>query len=191
MRPESANDQELIARAKNGDTNAFESLVRKYQKLIYILCHRLTGAHQVADDLSQETFVKAFLALPHFIDGHDFYSWLRRIALNNCFNFLKTWKREQSLAEEGDMSARNFLSSPQESPPETVQRIEMEKKFRATFRKLPDDQKTVFALRTFENMGYAEIAQSLGIPVGTVMSRLNRARKKLKQSMAEFLRRSR
>ncbi len=191
MRPESANDQELIARAKNGDTNAFELLVRKYQRLIYILCHRLTGAHQAADDLSQETFVKAFLALPHFINGHDFYSWLRRIALNNCFNFLKKRKRERSLAREGNMSAPNFLSSRQETPPETVQRIEMEKKFRETFQKLPDDQKTVFALRTFENMGYLEIAQSLDIPVGTVMSRLNRARKKLKQGMAEFLRRSR
>jgi RNA polymerase sigma-70 factor (ECF subfamily) len=191
MRPDSANDRELIARAKKGDMNAFESLVRKYQKPVYFLCHRLTGAHQTADDLSQETFIKAFLALPHFIDGLDFYSWIRRIALNNCFNHLKKWKRQRPLLREENLAGHNLLSSSIESPPDAVQRDEMEKKFRETFRTLPDDQRTIFALRTFENMSYQEIAHSLAIPLGTVMSRLNRARKKLKDQMAEYLRRSR
>ncbi|MDH7513594.1 MAG: RNA polymerase sigma factor [Clostridiales bacterium] len=190
MRPDGANDKELIARAKKGDMSAFESLVRKYEKPVYLLCHRITGAHQTADDLSQDTFIKAFLALPHFIDGLDFYSWIRRIALNNCFNFLKKWKRERPLAEEKNTVRHNFLSSPSESPPDAVQRGEMERKFRESFRALPDDQKTIFALRTFENMSYQEIAQALRIPPGTVMSRLNRARKKIKDQMAEYLRRS-
>jgi RNA polymerase sigma-70 factor (ECF subfamily) len=191
MRPDSANDQELIGKAKKGDMDAFESLVRKYQKPVYILCHCLTGAHQTADDLSQETFIKAFLALPHFIDGLDFYSWIRRIALNNCFNYLKKWKRERPLAEDKNAAGHNFLSSPVESPPDAVQRDEMEKKFRGAFRALPDDQRTVFTLRTFENMSYQKIAQALQIPTGTVMSRLNRARKRLKDQMVEYLRRSR
>lgn len=170
--------------------DAFESLVRKYQKLIYFLCHRLTGAHQTADDLAQETFIKAFQALPHFIDGHDFYPWLRRIALNNCLNYLKMRKREKPLAEEANVTRSHLLSSsPPESPPEALQRAEMEKKFRKAFRELPDDQKTVFALRAFENMSYQEIARALAIPAGTVMSRLNRARKKLKESMTDYLRR--
>ncbi len=190
MRPDSADDKGLIARAKKGDMNAFESLVRKYQKPVYLLCHRLTGAHQTADDLSQETFIKAFLALPRFIDGLDFYSWIREIALNNCFNFLKKWKRERPLAEEKNAAGHNFLSSPSESPPDAVQRDEMEKKFREAFRTLPDNERSIFALRTFENMSYQEIARSLAIPMGTVMSRLNRARKKLKDQMADYLRRS-
>jgi len=190
MRPESANDHELITRAKKGHLDAFELLVRKYQKFIYILCHRLTGAHQAADDLAQETFVKAYLALPHFIDGHDFYSWLRRIALNNCFNYLKIRKQERPLAEEANVTGSGFLSSPPESPPESLQRTEMEKKFREAFRELSDDQKTIFALRAFENLSYREIARVLAIPPGTVMSRLSRARKKLKESMADYLRRS-
>ena len=75
MRPDaSGDDQELIAKAKEGDMEAFETLVRKYQRTIYLLCHRITGAHQTADDLSQDTFIKAYLALPHFIDGHGFFS---------------------------------------------------------------------------------------------------------------------
>ncbi len=190
MRPDSANDKELIAKAKKGDMSAFESLVRKYQKPVYLLCHRLTGAHQTADDCSQDTFIKAFLALPHFIDGLDFYSWIRRIALNNCFNHIKKGKRERPLVEETNAAGHHFLSSPNESPPDAVQRGEMEKKFRKAFRVLPCDLKTIFALRAFESMSYQEIAQALSIPPGTVMSRLNRARKKLKSQLAEYLRRS-
>lgn len=190
MRPDNANDQELIARAKKGDMDAFESLVRKYQRLIYALCQRITGAHQMADDLSQETFIKAFVALPHFLDGHDFYSWIRRIALNNCFNSLKKWKREKPLAKEDNVARQNFLSAPNESPPDAVQRDELERKFKEALRLLPPDQKAIFTLRTFENMSYGEIAQTLHIPPGTVMSRLNRARNKLKIHMADYLRRS-
>lgn len=189
MRPDSAHDQELIVKAKTGDSTAFESLVRKYQKLIYILCYRLTGAHQTAEDLAQETFVKAFVALPHFIDGHDFYPWLRRIALNNCFNYLKARRREAPLAKEADMNHHEHLSSSTESPPEALQKAEMEKKFRTAFLRLPDDQKTIFALRTFEGMGYRDIARTLNLPAGTVMSRLSRARTRLKEEMAAHLRR--
>jgi len=169
MRPESANDQELIARAKKGEMSAFESLVRKYQKPVYVLCHRITGAHQTAD---------------------DFYAWIRRIALNNCFNHLKKRKRERPLTREESVSGGSFLSAANSPPPDAIQRDEMEKKFREAFRSLPDDQKTIFALRTFEDMSYQEIAQALRIPAGTVMSRLNRARKKLKDRMADYLRRS-
>jgi RNA polymerase sigma-70 factor (ECF subfamily) len=190
MRPNAdVNEPNLIARAKKGDMNAFESLVRKYQRAIYILCHRITGAHQTADDLSQDTFIKAYLALPHFIDGHDFYPWIRKIALNNCFNHLKRGKREAPLAEEETLARPNYLSSPHESPPDAVERDEMERKFRQALRALPANQKMIFSMRAFEDLSYAEIAQTLHIPLGTVMSRLNRARRKLKDHMADFLRR--
>jgi RNA polymerase sigma-70 factor (ECF subfamily) len=191
MRPNgNANDEELIAKAKKGNMEAFETLVRKYQRPIYFLCHRITGTHQTADDLSQETFIKAYLALPHFIDGHDFFSWIRRIAVNNCFNYLKKWKREKPLEKEENVARHNFLSSPNESPPDAVQREEMERKFKEAFKTLPSDQRVIFTLRAFENMSYQEISQTLHIPSGTVMSRLNRARRKLKAHLAEYLRRS-
>ena len=190
MRPDNGGERDLITRAKKGDMDAFESLVRTYQRTVYILCHHITGAHQTADDLSQDTFIKAYLALPHFIDGHAFFPWIRRIALNNCFNYLKKSRRERPLAEEEKVARHNFLSSPNESPPDSVQREEMERKFKEAFRALPPDQKVIFSLRTFENLSYQEIAQALHIPTGTVMSRLNRARKKLRVQMAEYLGRS-
>jgi len=190
MRPDDDGERDLIAKAKTGDMDAFESLVRKYQRTVYILCHRITGTPQTADDLSQDTFIKAYLALPHFIDGHAFFPWIRRIALNNCFNYLKKRKRERPLVEEEKVARHNFLSSPNESPPDSVQREELEKKFKEALRALPPDQKVIFSLRAFENLSYQEIAQALHIPTGTVMSRLNRARNKLKVQMAEYLGRS-
>ena len=189
MRPiADAADQEIISRAKGGDMTAFELLVRKYQRLIYALCHRLTGAHQAADDLAQETFIKAYVALPTFIDGREFYPWVRKIALNNSYNFLKRRNRESPLADEETLTRPNHLSSRQESPPEIAEREEMERKFKEALRALPADQKVIFTLRAVENLSYAEIAQTLHIPTGTVMSRLSRARKKLKAEMAAFLR---
>jgi RNA polymerase sigma-70 factor (ECF subfamily) len=190
MRPDNGNEHALIARAKKGDVDAFESLVRQHQQSIYRLCLRISGAHQTADDLSQDTFIKAYLALPHFIDGHDFFPWIRRIALNNCFNHLRKSKRERPLAEEEKVARPNFLSPPNESPPESVMREEMERKFKEAYKALPPDQKIIFSLRTFENLSYREIAQALSIPTGTVMSRLNRARRKLKVQLADYLGRS-
>lgn len=187
MRPDNGEERALITRAKKGDMDAFESLVRQYQQTIYSLCLRITGAHQMADDLSQDTFIKAYLALPHFIDGRDFFPWIRRIALNNCFNLLKKRKRERPLAEEEKVARPHFLSTPNESPPESVMREEMERKFKEAFKALPPDQKIIFSLRAFENLSYREIAQALSIPTGTVMSRLNRARQKLKVHLADYL----
>jgi len=151
----------------------------------------MTGAHQAAYYLSQDTFLKAYLALPHFIDGRDFYPWIRRIALNNCFNFLRQRNREAPLAEEETLARPNWLSSPHESPPEAAERDELETKFKQAFRALPAEQKVIFALRAFENLRYEEISQALHIPLGTVMSRLNRARRRLRRDMADFLRRGR
>jgi RNA polymerase sigma-70 factor (ECF subfamily) len=188
MRPTAdANEQSIISRAKGGDLNAFELLVRKYQRLIYALCYHLSGAHQAADDLAQETFVKAYLALPGFIEGREFFPWVRKIALNNSYNFLRKRNREAPLADEETLTRPNYLSSHQESPPETAERDEMERKFKESLQALPPDQRAAFSLRTIENLSYAEIAESLHIPIGTVMSRLNRARKKLKAEMAAFL----
>src|SRR4030042_2916715 len=137
MRPDNGNERDLITRARKGDRDACESLVRKYQRTVYVLCHHITGAHQTADDLSQDTFIKAYLALPHFIDGRAFFPWIRRIALNNCFNYLKKRKRERPLAEAEKVARHNFLSSPNESTPDFLQREEMERKSKEGLRALP------------------------------------------------------
>ena len=90
-------DAVLVRKAQQGDMDAFESLVREYQQRIYALCRRLTGAHQSADDLAQETFIKAYFALARFDAALPLYPWLRKIAVNTALNYLKTRSRERSL----------------------------------------------------------------------------------------------
>jgi len=181
-------DRMLIAKAKQGDSQAFEVLVRKYQKPIYYLCHRMTGAHQSADDLSQDTFIKAYISLQTFNEGMNFFSWIRRIAVNSALNFLKKRRREKSL---GDREMRvidsSKVSSP-EMPQDALQKKQMEEKFKQALTELPDEQRVIFVLKVYENQSYDQISSMLKIPHGTVMSRLSRARQKLKNEMSEFLR---
>jgi len=184
---EQRGDNELILRAKNGDMDAFETLVIKYQKSIYALCRRMTGEHQSADDLSQETFIKAYLSLKKFKDGKSFFSWIRKIALNNSLNYLKIRKREEPLGIREARVTENLSSSPQELPQEQLLRNDMEVNFNKALETLPLDQKTVFILRVFENLSYKTIAELLNIPPGTVMSQLSRSRKTLKTLLAEYL----
>lgn len=184
---EKNQEDRLITRAKKGDMEAFESLVRKYQQSIYYLCRRMIGAHQSADDLSQETFIKAYFSLPKFKDGMNFYTWIRKIAVNNSLNYLKAQMREERLDERGSRIPRNSSSTGQELPQDRVQRNHLEQKFKKALKALPADQKIIFCLRFYEDLSYKEISQLLNLPNGTVMSRLNRTRKKLKALMSGYL----
>ena len=176
----------LITQAKKGNINAFETLVKKYQNSIYCLCRRMTGSHQSADDVSQETFIKAYFALNSFKDGMNFFTWIRKIAVNNSLNFIKVSKREEPLGDSAEKIVGNS-SMGQELPHEMLQRNQTEQKFKKALKALPPEQKIVFILRVYENLSYKEIAQLLEISEGTVMSRLSRAREKLKSMMAEYL----
>ena len=186
---ENEEDRMLIAKAKKGDSIAFESLVKKYQKSIYYLCHRMTGAHQSADDLSQETFIKAYLSLQKFKEEMNFFTWIRKIAVNSTLNYLKIWKREKPLKEDVQYNSNNPVTQNrnQEMPLERLERTQMEEKFLEALKSLSSEQRAIFILKVYENQSYQNISQILNIPQGTVMSRLNRARKKLKDAMAEFL----
>jgi RNA polymerase sigma-70 factor (ECF subfamily) len=184
---EHTEEKILIGKAKRGDTNAFESLVRQYQKPIYYLCYRMTGAHQAADDLSQDVFIRAYFALSRFKEEMIFFSWIRKIAVNRSINYLKVWKREKSMGGNEMRVSQNPDASPQEMPEETYQRKQMEKKFKQALQELSAEQRAIFILKVYENLSYEQIALTLDIPQGTVMSRLSRARKKLKKAMAEYL----
>ncbi len=183
---EKYEERMLISEAKKGNVSAFETLVKKYQNSIYYLCRRMTGSHQSADDVSQETFIKAYFALDKFKDGMNFFTWIRKIAVNNSLNFIKVSKREEPLGDGAEKIAGNS-SMGQELPHEMLQRNQTEQKFKKALKALPPDQKIVFILRVYENLSYKEISQLLEISEGTVMSRLSRAREKLKLSMAEYL----
>jgi RNA polymerase sigma-70 factor (ECF subfamily) len=187
MRQDENNEERmLITKAKLGNAEAFEILVRKYQQRIYYLCRGMTGSHQSADDLSQDTFIKAYFALDRFKDGMNFFSWIRKIAVNNSLNFLKKAKREEPLGENVE-NIRDHSSIGKDMPHEMLQRNRMEQTFSKALKALPPEQKIVFILRVFENLSYKNIAKILKISQGTVMSRLSRAREKIKLSMSEYL----
>jgi len=184
---EHPEDAVLVRKAQQGDMDAFESLVRKYQQRIYALCRRLTGTHQSADDLAQETFIKAYFALARLDAQWPLYPWLRKIALNSGLNYLKSRGRERPL-EEGSLGARRMpLAAPADDPEERLERAEFQAKLDGAVESLPADQKSVFVLRFHESMSYEEISRTLDLPIGTVMSRLNRARQKLKGLLADSL----
>ena len=180
-------EQRLVAMAKKGDMNAFEQLVKMFQHSIYYLCRRMTGTHQAADDVAQETFIKAYFALARFDAQWPLYPWLRKIALNSGFNYLKARSRERPL-EEGSLGARRMpLAAPADDPEERLERAEFQAKLERAVASLPSDQRSVFVLRFHEDMSYEEISRTLDLPIGTVMSRLNRARQKLKGLLADSL----
>ena len=184
---EHPEDAVLVRKAQQGDMDAFETLVRAYQQRVYALCRRLTGAHQSADDLAQETFIKAYFALDRFDPAWPLYPWLRRIALNTGLNYLKARGRERSI-EDGSLGDRRTpRAAPADDPQERLERAEFQARFDGAVRSLPADQKSVFVLRFHEGMSYEEIGRALDLPLGTVMSRLNRARQKLKDLLADTL----
>jgi RNA polymerase sigma-70 factor, ECF subfamily len=184
---EHPEDAVLVRKAQQGDMDAYESLVRRYQQQVYAVCRRLTGAHQSADDLAQETFIKAYYALDRFDAQWPLYPWLRRIALNAGLNYLKARKRERPLLEGTLGAQRTPFSAPADNPEERLERAEFEARFERAVASLAADQRSVFVLRFHESMSYEEISRTLDLPIGTVMSRLNRARQKLKSLLTDSL----
>jgi len=177
----------LIIKAKKGDMEAFTSLVKKYQKRIYYLCRRMTGTHQSADDLSQDTFIKAYLSLASFKEKMNFFPWIRKIAVNSTLNYLKKSEKELPLNPRIQSKSLNSEPNPNEKPFNQLYKSELEAKLTASIQKLPKEQRSIFILKVFEDMSYKEISDTLNIPRGTVMSRLSRVRQKLKSSLSEFL----
>ncbi len=173
-----SEEQKLIVRAKEGDMDAFEQIVKAHQQGIYFLCRRFLGSHAPADDAAQETFIKAYLALDSFKEDLSFFSWIRRIAVNTCLNAIKSAKREEPLGKRD--AAEKAL------PQDELQNREMNNRFQQALEALPSEQKAVFVLRVHEGQSYRDIARTLRISEGTVMSRLSRARRKLRTALAGY-----
>jgi len=177
---------ELVARARRGDKEAFSELVKLYLKPVYYLAYRFVRDHDTADELAQECFVKAYQALESFIEGKSFKSWIFAIVSNLAINYLKKKKRQSSLDETipNDLLEDKKVSS---NPHESLVASDLQKQITQAVEELPEDFKAVFILRTYEDMSYEEIAKTLNIENGTVMSRLFRARKILKEKLKEYL----
>lgn len=186
-------DRDLVLRAREGDRDAFAEIVRSNQRKIYAVALRMTRRHEVADDITQDTFVRAFRNLGRFELGRPLRPWLTRIAMNLAINYLNGFaKREQPLYTEdspgGPFERRLSKEESLEANPErSLESQELALDLERAVARLSQEQRTVFLLKVVEEMRYAEIAKLLGISEGTVMSRLSRARGRLKVMLAAHL----
>jgi RNA polymerase sigma-70 factor, ECF subfamily len=182
--PESAPDEAfLVARARQGDLSAFEEVVRRHQRRVYGVALRIVRSHDVADDVTQETFVRAWRALDRFELGRPFGPWVRRIAANLAVNHV----RSPRAREEGLPDGHAELPAASPGPLHALLDDEARQVLERAIAELPDGQRAVFVLRAVEEMSYEQIARALSISPGTVMSRLFRARQRLVQALGPYL----
>ena len=179
----------IIRQAQKGDVAAYNRLVLQYQSLVYNVVYRIMGEPQGAEDMTQEAFISAYQALNRFRGG-NFKAWLLRIATNACYDELRRHKRRpqsslDELTEENDSFA--FLRSPEEGPEGQQMRLEMMRAIEHCLDDLPDDQRVTAVLRDIEGYDYNEIADITSSSLGTVKSRLSRARNKLRDCLQGFM----
>ena len=188
-------DALLVARVKQGDVRAFEMLVVKYQRRIERLIGRMVRDSDLVQDIAQETFIRAYRALPNFRGESAFYTWLYRIAVNSAKKALSDMKRdplvlESSRApnEEGDETSRleNELSDG-ETPEGVLASKEIAAAVNSAIDALSEDLRQAITLREIEGLSYEEIAEVMNCPIGTVRSRIFRAREAIAQRLKPLL----
>ena len=172
----------LIRAAQSGDTAAFGELVRRYQRAIYRVAHGLTRNPSDADDLAQETFVRAWGAIGRFEVGQPMYPWLARIVTNLAFSLFRGRKRRPEAALEPLLEA-GAQWGVDDDPADHAARFEQGDHLRVCFAELSPEHQTILVLRAVDDRSYEEIAGILGVPIGTVMSRLSRARSDLRRRL--------
>ena len=181
------DEQAAIEQALAGDLNAFNRLVVKYQRLAYSVAYRLMQSEDAAADAVQDSFIKAFRALNTF-KGGQFKSWLMRIVVNTCYDMLRVQQRyvTESINDEPDEDGpATYLVDQSESPHEYAERMELNQLIELGIRSLPPDQRLVLALCDVHGYSYEEIAEITGYPMGTVKSRISRARTKLRDFLLQ------
>ena len=178
-------EQELVARARAGDHAAFEQLIRDNQSRIYNLTLRMVGDPEDALDLSQEAFLNAWKGLPSFKGDSSFSTWLYRLASNACLDFLRSKKRRQdtigSAFSLDDETAPPPPADHALKPEEHLERKERRAALHRSLARLPDHHRQVLVMRELSGLSYQEISDVLELDLGTVKSRLTRARTALKK----------
>jgi RNA polymerase sigma-70 factor (ECF subfamily) len=176
------DEHRLVRSAQAGDQKAFGDLVRLYRRSVYRICYGLTRSHEDADDLAQETFVRAYRALSRFRAGEPLLPWLARIAINTSYSLHRYRKRRPETSIEPLVEAGRQWGAD-DDPSERVEEAESRAHLMRAFEQLSPEHQAVLVLRVEQEMSYEDIARSLGVPVGTVMSRLARARAELRQRL--------
>ena len=174
---------DLVRRAQAGDAAAFRQLVESSMRPIYALARRLLRDHDEADDVAQETFVRAWQALERYDGRSSFLGWLRTIATRLALNVIAKRRRRQTTGGEDFERAAETRASTTPGPEAQFEGAEAHSALAWVLHQLPDEFRLPLLLRTYEELSYAEIARQLEIPVGTVMSRLHRARRLVRQGL--------
>ena len=186
-----STDAELVERVQNGDKRAFDLLVSKYQNKIFVIIGRFISDQAEVYDVAQDTFIKAYRALPNFRGDSQFYTWIYRIAINTAKNYLTAKGRRPPATDIDSQDAENYGISASlkenASPEKLMMRDELKKVIFDTIDSLPDDLKTAITLREMEGLSYEEIAESMGCPVGTVRSRIFRAREAIDENIKPLM----
>lgn len=191
MSSNKASDQLLVERVQQGDKKAFDVLVLKYQQKVANLISRYIRDPSEVLDVTQEAFIKAYRALPNFRGDSAFYTWLYRVAINTAKNHLAAQSRrppkddiEAETAEQMDMGTR---LKEQDTPEQLAMQSEIAQTIRQALEGLPEELRTAITLREFEGMSYEEIAQAMDCPIGTVRSRIFRAREAIDKKLEPLL----
>jgi len=179
----------LIRDAQRGNVNAYNSLVLHYQEQAFNVAFRIMGDSAAAADATQEAFIAAYRALTQFRGG-SFKSWLLRIVTNACYDELRRRKRRPQASLDAlyveDESPDLSLASQTESPESYAQRMELQSAIEDCLQDLPEDQRVVAVLSDIEGFNYQEIADTIGVALGTVKSRLSRSRSRLRDCLQGF-----
>lgn len=191
IRPSQDLDQDLVSRVQRGDKAAFDLLVIKYQHKLVHLVNRYVKDPSEAQDVAQDAFIKAYKALGEFRGDSAFYTWLYRIAINTAKNYLLSRSRRHSDFEIEMQDAEDIENAPQlkdiETPEEHLMNEQIIQVLKTTIEKLPEEMRIAITLREFEGMSYEEIAEAMDCPIGTVRSRIFRAREAIDEKLNPLL----
>jgi RNA polymerase sigma-70 factor (ECF subfamily) len=182
----------LVKRAKQGDLLAYDDLVRRYQERIYATIYHMTANHEDANDLAQESFIKAYRALKSFKGDSSFFTWVYRIAVNKTINFLKQRKkRAQMSLNDLDFNAEHdpdlVALISEKNPRRDMNLAELQEKLNAAMLKLSDVHRLVVTLHDVQGLSHEEISRIMDCNTGTVRSRLFYARQQLQAHLSDFL----
>ncbi|KGM57522.1 RNA polymerase sigma factor RpoE [Lysobacter arseniciresistens ZS79] len=184
-------DQALVRRAQRGDSTAFDALVRKYQHRIIGLIGRYVADWSECQDVAQDTFVRAYRALPNFRGDAQFYTWLHRIAVNTAKNHLVAQNRRPPTDDIDVGDAEQFDTATRlrdtDTPERELMRRQVEQTVMRVVEGLPGELRDAISMREAEGLSYEEIAQRMGCPIGTVRSRIFRAREAIDNELRPLL----